>query len=84
MKSVPHIEASDAARRWYRQPIAWLGLLLAAASLAGIAATIMIASRTGDERLPIADDHVLNVPLQRADEDDASYSPRPAEPVTTE
>jgi len=82
VKLEPRIENSDAARRWYRQPIAWLGVLLAAASLAGITATIVIASRAADERLPIADDRVLNVPVDRAGDADASDARRTAEPVT--
>ena len=84
MKLEPRVEKSDAARRWCRQPIAWLGVLLAAASLAGIAATIVIASRAADERLPIADDHILNVPVQRAGDDDTSGSRRAPEPVTAQ
>ena len=67
MRSGSRIESGDAARRWYRQPIAWLALLVAAISLAGITATIVIASRARDEHLPVADERVLNVPVDRAD-----------------
>ena len=84
VKSGPRVETSDAARRWYRQPIAWLGVLLAAVSLAGVTATIVIASRAADERLPIADDRILNVPVDRARDDDASDARRTSEPVTAE
>jgi len=84
VKLEPRLEKSDAARRWYRQPIAWLGVLLAAASLAGITATIVIASRAADERLPIADDRILNVPVQRTGDDDTSGSRRTPEPVTAQ
>jgi hypothetical protein len=84
VKSGSHIERSDAARRWHRQPIAWLGVLLAAASLAGIAATIVIASRSADERLPVADDRVLNVPIDRADADDAAGARSADHPGTSQ
>ena len=84
VKSGLRVERSDAARRWYRQPIAWLGVLLAAVSLAGITATIVIASRAADERLPIADDRILNVPVQRTGDDDTSGSRRTPEPVTAQ
>ena len=77
MKSESLIERGDATRRWYRQPIAWLGVLLAAASLAGITATIVIASRSADERLPAADDRVLNVPVDRSGDGDAGADHHP-------
>jgi hypothetical protein len=53
-------------------------LLLAAASLAGITATIVIASRSADEYLRAADDRVLNVPVKRTGDDDARAADHPA------
>jgi hypothetical protein len=56
-------------------------VLVAVATLAGVAATIVIASRVRDEPLPVADQRVLNVPVDgarnaSADERDERNDPR--------
>ncbi|MEO7199706.1 MAG: hypothetical protein ABIY56_05765 [Dokdonella sp.] len=38
-------------QRWYQQPVAWLGLLILAASLAGCISMIMLAAQHDDPPL---------------------------------
>lgn len=47
---------------WYRLPVAWLGILVFVASLAGCAWIIVASVRYADEPLPIAGHAVLGVP----------------------
>ncbi|MBS0325927.1 MAG: hypothetical protein JSS46_05190 [Proteobacteria bacterium] len=60
---------------WWRQPVAWLGVAIFAASLAGCILMIVIAERYADEALPTVPGHVLNVPLARAAGPDGSAHP---------
>ncbi|WP_291210412.1 hypothetical protein [Dokdonella sp.] len=55
---------------WYRQPVAWLGVAVLAASLAGCVWLIVLGLRHADE--PVATDGVIfKVPVTR------SAPPRP-------
>jgi len=55
---------------WYRQPVAWLGIAVLAASLAGCVWLIVLGLRHADE--PVATDGVIfKVPVTR------SAPPRP-------
>jgi hypothetical protein len=65
VRSGPHADATDVAGRWYRQPVLWLGALILIASLAGIAVTIVVASRYTDEPLPVGDERILKTPMAR-------------------
>jgi hypothetical protein len=51
---------------WYRLPIAWLGVAIFIASIAGCIGVIVMASRYRDEPLPIGDERLLKVPVQQA------------------
>ena len=50
------------AERWYRLPIAWLGMAVFLASIAGCIGVIVLASRYADEPLPVAGERLLKVP----------------------
>jgi hypothetical protein len=58
-------DALPAGARWYRQPVAWLGALVLLASLAAVAATIVVAQRFEDEPLPVAGERILKAPVTR-------------------
>lgn len=60
----PRTEIAD-VRSWYRQPVAWLGLLLFAASLAGCVLMIVLGARHADQPLPTAGGEVAHMPLAR-------------------
>jgi len=51
--------------RWYRLPIAWLGLAVFIASIAGCIGVIALASRHLDEPLPVGGERLLQVPATR-------------------
>lgn len=51
---------------WWRQPVAWLGVAIFAASIAGCIVMIVLAERNKDEALPTAGKQVLSVPLARS------------------
>lgn len=57
--------AARTAQAWWRQPVAWLGVAIFAASLAGCIVMIVLAERHVDEALATAGAHVLSVPLVR-------------------
>jgi len=63
--------------RWYQQPVAWLGVLVFLASLAGCVWLILVASRYDDDPLPVATEQVFKVPARRttADPPQAPSSP---------
>ena len=54
-----------ARRRWYSQPVVWLGAAILLASLAGCIGLIMAASRYPDEPVQLSGDELLRVPLAR-------------------
>ncbi|KAB2899284.1 MAG: hypothetical protein F9K31_08015 [Dokdonella sp.] len=59
----PHPEPLRSA--WYRQPIAWLGVVVLAASLAGCVWLIVLGLQHADE--PVATDGVIfKVPTTRS------------------
>lgn len=58
--------ATRATDAWWRQPVAWLGAAIFAASIAGCIVMIVLAERNKDEALPAAGNQVLNVPLARS------------------
>ncbi len=51
--------------RWYQQPVAWLGLLLFLASIAGCVWLLVAASGYDDQSLPLDGELVFKVPLER-------------------
>ena len=51
--------------RWYRYPVAWLGVLVLAASLAGTVALIVIAERYPDASMPLRGDRILKAPIEQ-------------------
>jgi hypothetical protein len=51
-------------RSWWTQPIAWLSILVLAASLAGCIWLILVAARYGDARTP-SGRQVFGVPVQQ-------------------
>lgn len=51
--------------RWYRLPIAWLGVGLFILSIAGCIGVIVLASRYSDEPLPVAGERLMKVPAER-------------------
>jgi hypothetical protein len=55
---------SKRRRSWWTQPIAWLGILVLAASLTGCIWLILVAARYGDARTP-SGHQVFGVPLQQ-------------------
>lgn len=50
---------------WYRVPVAWLGVLIFVASLAGCVWIIVVSVQHRDEALPITTHSVLGVPAQQ-------------------
>jgi len=66
-----------AALAWWRQPVAWLGVVIFAASLAGCIVMIVLAERHLDEALPTSGVHVLSVPLARVAHPDGSGAKQP-------
>lgn len=60
---VAEMPANDA--RWYRMPIAWLGVAVFALSVAGCIGVIIMATRYSDEPLPVNAERVLKVPTSK-------------------
>jgi hypothetical protein len=57
------------ATAWHSVPVVWLGIVLAAASIAGCIATIVLAARHPDPALAVAADvRIVGMPLARKDE----------------
>ena len=54
---------------WYRYPVAWLGMLILAASLAGIAALIVVAERYPDASLELRSERILRAPVAQPPSD---------------
>jgi hypothetical protein len=52
--------------RWYRLPIAWLGVAMFILSIAGCIGVIVLASRYSDEPLPVGGERLLKVPAAQA------------------
>lgn len=50
---------------WWRQPVAWLGVAVFAASLAGCILMMVLGARHQDPALPVHALEVLKVPLTR-------------------
>lgn len=53
-------------QRWHRLPIAWLGVAIFIASIAGCIGVIVLASRYPDEPLPVGGERLLQIPATRA------------------
>jgi hypothetical protein len=73
----PRASASPAPARWYQQPVAWLGVLLFLASIAGCVWLLVAASGYDDQSLPLEGEVLLKVPLERTPA--ASPLPSPAD-----
>jgi hypothetical protein len=52
--------------RWYQLPLAWLGIAMFAASLAGCLWIILLATRYPDDSLPASDEHLFKMPATRS------------------
>ena len=58
---------SDKDQRWYRQPIAWLGILIFVASMAGCIHLIVLATIYEDPPLAAIDKDIsFRIPATRA------------------
>lgn len=57
---------TTSGERWYRLPIAWLGIAIFILSIAGCIGVIVLASRYSDEPLPVGGERLLKVPAARA------------------
>jgi hypothetical protein len=57
--------AEHAGSAWYRQPVAWLGALLFAASLGGCVLMIVLGARHADDALPTGGE-LMKMPLGEA------------------
>ena len=55
----------DNSRAWYRQGIAWLGVAVFAASIAGCIWLIVAAERNADPPLPNVGPQIMKVPVAR-------------------
>lgn len=53
-----------ASVRWYRLPVAWLGIGIFAASLVGCVCVLLLAAHYPDEPLTV-DEQVFKVPAKR-------------------
>lgn len=51
---------------WYHQPVAWLGVAIFLASLAGCIWLIIASLRYDDEALPQSAEQLLKMPLERS------------------
>ena len=51
--------------KWFRQPVAWLAVLIFLAVLAGCILTIVLASRNADVPVETTGSRVLKVPTRR-------------------
>lgn len=79
MSTERYAEAAPAGARWYRQPVAWLAVLLMAGSLAVVGVTILVAERHPDEPLPVAGARVLKTPVARPADPGTPSAPEPRE-----
>jgi len=62
-----NVPSSDV--RWYQTPLAWLGIAMFAASLAGCVWIILLAVQYPDDSLPASDEHLFKMPATRGLED---------------
>jgi hypothetical protein len=62
-------KAAPADLRWYQLPLAWFGIAIFTASLAGCAWIIVLGTRYPDDSLPASDEHLFKMPATRALED---------------
>ncbi|HET9032064.1 MAG TPA: hypothetical protein VFN25_04065 [Dokdonella sp.] len=61
---------SDNDQRWYQQPIAWLGIAIFVASMAGCIHLIVLASTHQDPALPNTDSDIsFRIPATRESPD---------------
>jgi hypothetical protein len=51
--------------RWYQLPLAWLGIAMFAASLAGCVWIILLSVQYPDDSLPASDEHLFKMPATR-------------------
>ena len=69
----------DGEVRWYRYPVAWLGMLILLASLAGVVALIAIAARYPDDSGRAYGERILKTPVaQPAGSEPTGGADRPA------
>jgi len=57
-----------ATSHWYHQPVAWLGVLIFLASLAGCVWLIIASLRYDERALPGSGEQLLKMPLERVPE----------------
>ena len=50
---------------WYRAPVAWLGILVFAASIAGCVWIIVVSLQYRDPQVPVASHSLLGIPAHR-------------------
>ncbi|AMN46000.1 putative cbb3-type cytochrome c oxidase accessory protein [Steroidobacter denitrificans] len=60
---------------WYHQPVAWLGVLIFLASLAGCVWLIIASLRYDENALPDSGEQLLKMPLERVP--DSGVQPLP-------
>jgi len=60
---------SPANLRWYQLPLAWFGIAIFTASLAGCVCIIVLAARYPDDALPASNEQLFKMPATRAAED---------------
>lgn len=80
---IPPSRSRDASRdgergAWRREPLVWLAAAVFAASIAGSAWTIVIASRHADEPLPAHERRVIGVPVAHTAQTGAGDREAPA------
>jgi hypothetical protein len=63
------VQTPPADLRWYQLPLAWLGIVIFAASLAGCVCIIVLAARYPDDSLPASNEQLFKMPATRAAED---------------
>lgn len=51
---------------WYSQPVAWLGIAVFLASIAGCIWLVVVAGAYDDEGVPIDNHRIFGVPTQHA------------------
>jgi hypothetical protein len=66
--------------RWYRQPVAWLAVVVLLASIGVVVATIVVAERLPAEPVPVESERLLKAPVSR----ERDEAPPPADPGTAE
>lgn len=63
---MPADSMTNTDQRWYQQPIAWLGLLILVASLAGCISMILLATQHDDPPVANTTETTFKIPATRA------------------